>query len=65
MTAVDRYGLLRTFLDAGYDCVFGDAMFSLGLNLPIKKERGVKTLATLLIPIVSRLPLQLGLSDWR
>ncbi len=56
MTAVDRYGLLRAFVDAGYDCLFGDAMFSLGISLPIRKEQGVKTLAALLIPIVSRLP---------
>jgi len=56
MTAVDRYSLLRAFMDSGYECVFGDAMFSLGVNLPIKKEQGVKTLAALLIPIVSRLP---------
>jgi len=53
MTAVDRYGLLRAFVDAGYDCLFGD---SLGLPLPIRHERGVKTLAALLIPLVSRLP---------
>ncbi len=56
MTAVDRYGLLRSFLDAGYECVFGDAMYSLGLPLPIRNERGIKLLVTLLIPIVSRLP---------
>lgn len=56
MTAVDRYGLLRSFVDAGYDCIFGDAIFSLGVRLPIRKERGVKTLAATLIPIVSRLP---------
>lgn len=56
MTAVDRYGLLRAFVDAGYDCLFGDALFSLGIRLPIRQERGVKTLAALLIPVVSRLP---------
>jgi len=56
MTAVDRYGLLRAFVDAGYDCIFGDALYSLGLPLPIRQERGVKLLAALLIPIVSRLP---------
>jgi hypothetical protein len=56
MTAVDRYGLLRSFLDAGYDCTFGDAMFSLGIRLPIHQERGVKRLAAWLIPPVSRLP---------
>lgn len=56
MTAVDRYGLLRSFMDSGYDCLFGDALFSLGLRIPIRSERGIKLLATLLIPIVSRLP---------
>jgi hypothetical protein len=56
MTAVDRYGLLRTFVDAGYECLFGDALFSLGIRLPIYKESGVKFLAATLIPIVSRLP---------
>jgi len=56
MTAVDRYGLLRAFTDAGYECLFGDVLFSLGIRLPIRKERGVKTLAAVLIPIVSRLP---------
>ncbi|MCB2209449.1 quinate 5-dehydrogenase [bacterium] len=56
MTAVDRYGLLRTFTDAGYECLFGDAMFSLGVRLPIRKESGVKLLGALLIPVLSRLP---------
>ena len=56
MTAVDRYGLLRSFVDAGYECIFGDMLFSLGIALPIRRESGVKTLAALLIPIVSRLP---------
>lgn len=56
MTAVDRYGLLRAFVDGGYECLFGDALFSLGIPLPILRERGVRTLAALLIPLVSRLP---------
>jgi hypothetical protein len=56
MTAVDRYGLLRTFIDGGYECLFGDALYSLGLRLPIHTERGVKNLAAILIPVVSRLP---------
>lgn len=56
MTAVDRYGLLRTFVDAGYRCIFGDALFSLGIPLPLYRERGVKTLMTVLLPVVSRMP---------
>ena len=56
MTAVDRYGLLRAFYGKRYECIFGDALFSLGIKLPIRSEAGVKRLAALLIPIVSRLP---------
>jgi hypothetical protein len=56
MTAVDRYGMLRTFVDGGYECLFGDALFSLGVNLPLRREKDVKLLADLLIPVVGRLP---------
>jgi hypothetical protein len=56
MTAVDRYGLLRAFYNSGYECIFGDVLFSLGINLPIRSEAGIKRLAAVLIPIVSRLP---------
>src|SRR3972149_6061873 len=31
VTAVDRWGLTRSFVEAGYDCTFGDLMFGLGL----------------------------------
>lgn len=58
MMAVDRYGLLRSFVDAGYTCLFGDALFSLGIRLPIRSEQGIKNLAAWLIPIVSRLPFE-------
>jgi hypothetical protein len=58
MTAVDRYGLLRAFVDAGYRCLFGDALFSLGLPLPLYSESGVKRMITTLIPIISRLPFE-------
>ena len=56
MTAVDRYGLLRSFVDAGYRCLFGDALYSLGLPLPLYRERGVKALVTFLVPIATRVP---------
>jgi hypothetical protein len=58
MTAVDRYGLLRSFVDAGYRCLFGDALFSLGLPLRLRSERDVRIMANSLIPIVSRLPFE-------
>jgi len=56
MTGADRWGLTRAFLDAGYECVFGDLMFSLGIPIPLRRDTQLKTLAAFLMPIVGRLP---------
>jgi len=56
MSAVDRYGLARGFLDSGYESVFGDLMFSLGLPLPIRTHASLKRVTKLLAPILCRLP---------
>jgi len=56
MTGVDRYGLLRSFSDAGYKCTFGDILFSLGFPVPLHSERSLKNALVTLIPIISRLP---------
>ncbi len=58
MTGADRWGLTRSFLDAGYECVFGDLMFSLGIPIPLRSDKQLKTLAALLMPIAGRLPFE-------
>jgi hypothetical protein len=52
----DRWGMTKSFLDGGFECVFGDLMFALGIPLPLHSESALKTLATLLMPIAGRLP---------
>jgi hypothetical protein len=59
MTGVDRWGLTCSFTEAGYECVFGDLMFSLGIPIPLKSAGQLKTMAALLMPIAGRLPF-----DW-
>ena len=59
MTGVDRWGLTRSFIDGGYECVFGDFMFSLGIPIPIHTDGQLKLLAALLMPVAGRLPF-----DW-
>jgi hypothetical protein len=54
----DRWGMTRSFIDAGYECVFGDLMFSLGIPIPLRTERALKRLAALLMPIAGRLPFE-------
>ena len=55
---VDRWGMTISFLDGGYECVFGDIMFGLGLPLAIRSEKSLKTLASILMPIVGRVPFE-------
>jgi hypothetical protein len=56
VSAVDRWGMAKSFLDAGYQCIFGDLMFGLGLPITLRSERQLKVAAALLMPIVGRLP---------
>jgi len=58
MTGVDRWGMTQCFLDAGYECVFGDLMFSLGIPIPLHTAKQLKTLAALLMPVAGRLPFE-------
>jgi hypothetical protein len=55
---VDRWGLSRAFVEAGYETVFCDLMFALDVPIPIRSMRGLRTLAALLIPIVTRFPFE-------
>lgn len=55
---VDRWGLSQSFVDAGYETVFGDLMFGLDIPIAIHKISQVKTLAALLMPIAGRLPFE-------
>jgi hypothetical protein len=56
VSGADRWGMSKSFLDAGYECVFGDLMFGLGLPFAVRSERGLKSLAAILLPVVGRLP---------
>ena len=58
MTASDRWGLTQSFLDAGYESVYGDLMFSLDIPIALHSVRQIKIMAALLIPIASRLPFE-------
>jgi len=55
---VDRWGMSKGFVEAGYETVFCDMMFALDIPIPIRSMGGLRTLATLLIPIVTRFPFE-------
>jgi len=53
---MDRWGLSKSFVEAGYETIFGDFMFGLDLPIAIHKINQLKTLGNLLMPIVGRVP---------
>ncbi len=56
VSGADRWGMSSSFLDAGYECAFGDLMFGLGIPVALHTAGQLKTLAAILMPIVGRLP---------
>jgi hypothetical protein len=56
VAGTDRWGMTCSFLEAGYECIFGDFMFSLGLPIPLRSARSVIRLAGALLPVLGRVP---------
>lgn len=54
-SALDRYGMAQGLVEAGYETVFGDLQFALGIPIPLKSLRTVDTLSAILAPILGRL----------
>ncbi len=57
-SGVDRWGMAASFADAGYECVFGDLMFSLGIPIALHSKASLKRAASVLIPVAGRLPFE-------
>jgi hypothetical protein len=55
----DRWGMSQSFVEGGFECVFCDLLFGLGLPFPLRSVGAIKRLAALLMPIAGRLPF-----DW-
>jgi hypothetical protein len=55
---VDRYGSAVSFDEAGYDLIFGDLGFALGIPIPIRSLRGLHIVARIVAPLAGRLPLE-------
>jgi hypothetical protein len=58
VSGVDRYALVQSFSEAGYETLIGDLIFSLGIPIPMYKEASLARVAKILIPILSRVPFE-------
>lgn len=56
--AADRYDMAQSAVAAGYETVFGDLMFGLGIDIPLHTLPAVHRVARVLCPIVTRLPFE-------
>ena len=55
--AIDRFGMTKSFVAQGYEMVFGDLMFALGVPIAIHKFSTFKVVAGLLAAPATKLPI--------
>ncbi|HEY8531383.1 MAG TPA: hypothetical protein VIL08_03960 [Limnochorda sp.] len=59
VAGVDRFGMAEALEAVGADTLFGDAIFALGVPLPIRRLRTLRLLAYTLLPIMTQLPFKM------
>jgi len=59
VAGITRYGMTMSFINAGYECVFGDLMFGLDIPIALRGIKLVENVARVLLPIVGRMPLSM------
>lgn len=57
--AVDRFGMAQALSEIECETIFGDLIFGLGLQIPIRSLRTISILAAIALPFVRRLPIKL------
>lgn len=53
-SAMDRYGMAESLVEACYDLVMGDLFFALGLPIPVRTMAAMDRIASVLAPLVGR-----------
>jgi hypothetical protein len=58
VSALDRFGMAQAFVDAGADVLFGDFIFALDLDKPVRGLADFEALAERYLPDACKLPFQ-------
>ena len=58
VSALDRFGMAQAFVEAGADVLFGDFIFALDLDKPVRGLREFEDLAEKYLPDACKLPFQ-------
>ena len=56
---VDRFGMAQSLVNAGFDTVFCDIMFGLGLPIPLYGLKNLQRLGKILLPIIGLAPISM------
>lgn len=59
VSAADRFGMAQTLSEIGADLTIGDLMYILDLPIPLKSYKTFYTAAKILMPIVTRMPIDM------
>ncbi len=59
VSGVDRFGMSEAVVEQGGAVTFGDLMFALGINAPIRTWPAFQRLARVLLPVITQMPLSL------
>ena len=58
VSAVDRFGMAQALARAGAEMVYGDIIYGIGVDFPIKSEAALERTAAIVLPIVTNLPFE-------
>lgn len=56
--AVDRFGMAEALAEQSCRVLFGDIIYGLGCNIPIRSLAALRRWAAVLVPIITRLPIK-------
>ena len=56
VSAVDRFGMAQALDETGASVVYGDFLFGIGIPIPIRSYKGVKSLGKIILPLITKLP---------
>lgn len=59
VSAVDRFGMAEALAQHGADVVYGDMVFGLNIDRPIRSIGSLRRIAHLVLPVITKLP-----QDW-
>jgi hypothetical protein len=58
VSAVDRFGMAQALAEAGADMVYGDIIYGIGLDFPIRTLPALERTAQVVLPIITNLPFE-------